>query len=441
MTNDSETAVRRKWWVRPALLIVSSLVGVLLAEGATRVWLSAKGEPYDTAAQIEKLSKGIDTTEAFTPQDEPRADGKNAGGVPFGRILHPYYGAEDRPDTGNILQYFAGSPPEENFEVLIVGGSVAMLFARDAGADLQKRLEADERLKGRSIRLLRGAHAAYKQPQQLNKVAYLLSHGYRPDVVINLDGFNEFALGLQNTMTGTHPLYPSPPVWGGVLLGKGGTDPALALLKLKHSMSKAHSRQVLNKAVEQGILKSAMGGLFIQKQLDSQRAERTALQEKLLRGDTGEIAKLTGEAEKQAVTQQAEMRGQELKLNRKETVDLLLSNWLESSISLQAICQARGVAYIHALQPTLNDKGSKPKVGKELNITAADGWVRGVELGYPAIRSAIPKLEAAGVQFLDLSMVFKDIHEPLYYDACHYSKPGAQLLVGPIAKAILSTLD
>jgi hypothetical protein len=61
------------------------------------------------------------------------------------------------------------------------------------------------------VKVLNFAHAAFKQPQQLTRVAYLFAFGYRPDVVIELDGFNETALAFENGRTLTHPLYPSAP--------------------------------------------------------------------------------------------------------------------------------------------------------------------------------------------------------------------------------------
>ena len=40
-------------------------------------------------------------------------------------------------------------------------------------------------------------------------LSYLLALGQRVDLVINIDGFNEFALGYQNHRAGLHPILPS----------------------------------------------------------------------------------------------------------------------------------------------------------------------------------------------------------------------------------------
>jgi hypothetical protein len=53
------------------------------------------------------------------------------------------------------------------------------------------------------------AQGAAKQPQQLMKLAYLLAIGQQVDLVINVDGFNEFALGWQNVNAGMDPILPA----------------------------------------------------------------------------------------------------------------------------------------------------------------------------------------------------------------------------------------
>src|SRR5262249_14775257 len=127
----------------------------------------------------------------------------------------------------------SGLAPGE-FTVLVEGGSVAASFALGQGRELEAALGRLPRLAGRKVSVLNFAHAAHKQPQTLMRTAWLLSCGYRPAMVLNLDGFNEVALAWENTAGGVHPLYPSFPAWGSLVSEYGAMDPRM--LELTASM-------------------------------------------------------------------------------------------------------------------------------------------------------------------------------------------------------------
>ena len=49
----------------------------------------------------------------------------------------------------------------------------------------------------------------YHQPQQVILLSYLLAQGGEFDVFVNIDGFNEIAVGpVLNVPQGAHPLFP-----------------------------------------------------------------------------------------------------------------------------------------------------------------------------------------------------------------------------------------
>jgi hypothetical protein len=78
---------------------------------------------------------------------------------------------------------------------------------------MTETLQRDPRFKDRPIRVHNYALAGYKEPQQAAMLSYLFAMGQRPDAVVNLDGFNEAALGWHNARLGTNPLYPHVPHW------------------------------------------------------------------------------------------------------------------------------------------------------------------------------------------------------------------------------------
>jgi hypothetical protein len=61
--------------------------------------------------------------------------------------------------------------------------------------------------------VLKLAIGAYKQPQQLITLSYLLSLGAKFDYIINIDGFNEVTLPIiENSNLNIHPAFPM--YWG-----------------------------------------------------------------------------------------------------------------------------------------------------------------------------------------------------------------------------------
>jgi len=97
----------------------------------------------------------------------------------------------------------------EAFLVGIFGGSVAHSFALQGGERLASQLSALPPLGGRPVRTLDFGSGGSKQPQQLFILAYLLHLEQRFDFVINLDGFNEVALGGLNVKEGLDTSMPS----------------------------------------------------------------------------------------------------------------------------------------------------------------------------------------------------------------------------------------
>ena len=111
--------------------------------------------------------------------------------------------------------------------------------------------------------------------------------------------------------------------------------------------------------------------------------------------------------------------------------------WAEASRSMHALCADRGLAYLHLLQPTLHDEGSKELTPEE---RAAGIDARGIDprirAGYERLRARGAELRALGVDFVDLTQVFADVPETLYYDRCHVNRAGNRILAQELARLI-----
>jgi hypothetical protein len=114
----------------------------------------------------------------------------------------------------------------------------------------------------------------------------------------------------------------------------------------------------------------------------------------------------------------------------KAVMELSVRCWLECSNSMHELCAARGIRYVHVLQPTLYDTGAKPITPEEEALTLpSEFWLVGPRDGYPLLRGRIDELRAGGVRFLDQSRVFADVTETLYSDTCHLNPRGEELWV------------
>jgi hypothetical protein len=112
--------------------------------------------------------------------------------------------------------------------------------------------------------------------------------------------------------------------------------------------------------------------------------------------------------------------------------------WREGSRSMLAICRARGITFLHVLQPSPCDAGSKPLTPEEATAAAAHPlWAEAAAQGYPRLREVGAELAAEGVPFLDATGVFKGHEEPIYRDNCHFAGEGCAILGPIVAEALL----
>lgn len=86
------------------------------------------------------------------------------------------------------------APSHSEVVIGIFGGSVAFWFSVKGVDAMLQELGALPELRGKRLVVVRTALGAFKQPQQLMTLNYLLALGGHFDIVVNLDGFNEIAL-------------------------------------------------------------------------------------------------------------------------------------------------------------------------------------------------------------------------------------------------------
>lgn len=420
-----------RWSTKKKLLLQVVLIpGMLLVlEGGYRGWQMTAGGKANARKEIARLADEIDRppdafgdAESMDPDEAAAARERLPNGV-----LNPYYGwdlGSIRQQVPTLADYFENQG-DRFFDVLIVGGSVAASWTRDTRDLLIELLEAG--LEGQTVRLHGRGRGGFKQPQQLNMVSYLLNVGWKPDAVINLDGFNEVALALQNDDYRVHPLHPAFFLWGHLAIGDP-MDRAQIDLQLEMRSAQIRARELADRVAKGGLWRSAiLADLALRRMLRITEEYSRAY-------DAYAVLMSSPEGERNPVL------GPDYDRKMAAVLHLAVQNWAESSRSLQAICDARSIAYLHVLQPTLHDEGSKPLTQEEIDTgKTMPAWMDAAKSAYPSLRREGDHLAEQGVNFMDASMAFEDVHEPLYYDSCHFVKAGNEILAREIVARFLET--
>ena len=429
----------------PLKRLLSLLLGLLLVfvllELLVRFGLGSSPRALRTEMTgiVSAISESVPDEYREKPQQEQAQDPLDET---IERIVpHPFTGWDDQSSLQRVERDIARSAElradpvaaRQTYRVLVSGGSVALLFRRRGAKVMADELEASGVLGERKVEFLHYARAAFKQPQQVDQLAYLLAMGIEPDLVIDLDGYNELAISHRNQSSNTHPGYPAIRFWGHVAGGRG-TDPE-ELDLVTAIWTRQRAAQHILAGYTSGLEgKSALAGELRLRQLRALRAEWIEAQARY----TDYLA---------SSDSLAPVRGPAYAGTLEEELAFLRRMWVESSRSMHAMCAARGIAYLHVLQPTLADASSgKPLAEFErgqleaYRLNAADRAFEAVQLGYDELREGGRDLSAAGIEFLDATRAFEGMQESLYTDFVHFDRVGNERLGRLIAERLTAML-
>jgi hypothetical protein len=354
-------------------------------------------------------------------------------------VLHPYFGPIHRPgvrqETNNVG---FGSPytfpyPRQNerqFLVGIFGGSVARRFCDQGAPALIAALRLEPRLANRDVVPLCFSHEGYKQPQQVLVLAYFLSLGQSYDAVVNIDGFNEVALGDMNAQRGRDISMPSPL----------HVDPIINLID-----QTTLTPVKLGALARISRLKERLNSLTRMMERNGVAALNFAL-ERYYRYtynaysiEVGRFAGLASErsdASPVLLTPPAKTRG--------EGTDVyadIATQWAAGSVLMRDILAARGALYVHVLQPnqyftTRRFGAAEARVARN----PAQPFKVSVERGYPALERHAAQLQRSE-RFADATTLFDHEDAAVYEDdCCHYTQRGNELMAAFVAAQIRRAL-
>ena len=350
-------------------------------------------------------------------------------------VLHPYFGPIHRPgirpETNNIgfgskYSFPYARTSDRQFLVGIFGGSVARAFCDRGTPRLIAALGKSPAFAGRDIVPLCFSHEGYKQPQQLLVLAYFLSLGQQYDLVVNIDGFNEVALGSRNQDRGRDVSMPSPIHIDSLLnlIDRATMTPARVYSLARISLYKERLNRL---AAAIGRTRSAAVHLALDRYyvftMNRYNAEAAAFDSLPANPPSASVLLLTPPVRARATTE--------------VVYEDVAGGWAAASMLMHDMLSARDVPYLHVLQP--NQYFTKHTFGAEearVALNISQPFKRPVELGYPVLKRAAASL-GAKEQFLDATGAFDDESAAVYEDdCCHYTNRGYEVMAELIARRI-----
>ncbi|MEW6272833.1 MAG: hypothetical protein AB1689_26445 [Thermodesulfobacteriota bacterium] len=338
-------------------------------------------------------------------------------------VMHPYLGYAFDPSHVHWqvdLLGFTGAmeaAPEHSVEVVITGGSLAWNFSRQAQDTLRRHLERVPAFVDRPVRFVSLATVGFKQPQQLfSLIYYLLVTRRRPDVVINIDGFNEVTHVPQGRAA---PIYPG--YWNQLALDVRSPSTNRALLEL--TLARTARQTVASWSLP---LRYCVSCMVTWQALDGAIAARIE-------------AKLRRFARAQSLEKTSYLRhGPSFDRSDAERWRALADYWRDSSLLMHHLSRRLGFHYLHVLQPNQHLLGTKPLSDEERSIVPEGGTLGSdVRTGYALLLERARDLAAQRVSFLDATRVYEHTTESLYVDeCCHVNELGSRILAEAIGEKL-----
>jgi hypothetical protein len=314
------------------------------------------------------------------------------------------------------------------FTVGVFGGSLAQWLVLQGGAVLRDELAKLPAVRGRLVRVVNFAQGGFKQPQQLFALTYFLSRGQPLDLAINVDGFNEVALARTNAEQGIEPTLPSASqlLRIAALMSSDGTDTA-ALEAVAEEV--AAERRV--RLVEDRAARTRFAAAWLWSRIEFAAAHRRLLG-----------ARATLEARSGRSPSLLHLNPLEAEATPEGAVVRAVDQWAECSAMMAALLSARGIAYLHVVQP--NQYWSDHPFSEQerrLALNPRSPYREGVRLGYPKLLENLEGLQDRGVAAISAAGMFDREARAVYADdCCHLNQLGNEMLASYVAAAAPSAL-
>jgi len=363
------------------------------------------------------------------------------GSATIKRTLHPYLGFvyDERYKSKlqfSTVEYAANnigllSPydypyrkkSKDQFIIGIFGGSVAMYygFYELENHVLVNALKQLPYFQNKEIVVLPFASGSYKQPQQLMELNYFAALGQEFDLVINIDGFNETALGYLNSKAGYDSTMPSVGTFRPLVQLANGSFSSnqlaltIEILKLRNDLRTTQARlKSCRLAACYGLSWIQFRYFLRQYQKKSEEFDRLA---------------------------NSNRRAQSL--DDAVVIEDMASVWAKSELAMSQLLTARRIPYFQFLQPNqYYSSGRKFSDAEQKVALDPESRYSGAVKGYPRLIAQMEDLKKAGVNVVNATNVFDETSENVYVDSCcHYNRAGNEIFAKFVAGQIVKSFE
>ncbi|MDB9515578.1 hypothetical protein PN466_01205 [Roseofilum reptotaenium CS-1145] len=409
------------------------------------------------AAQHQQLYYGRSPDNSDNPEDNPI--NLDQQGIRLEEniteILHPFLGYIAKPGTGfggfefqsvfNANNY--GLVSQLNYPYIrqnpnqvlvgIFGGSVATFYYMNEieNPTLARTLNNLPEFANKEIVLLNFSQGGYKQPQQLLALNYFLSQGQELDLAINIDGFNEVAIANNNIEKEIAPSMPSAlQVMPLVQLANNN----LSTEQMKIMLEVIGIKDKLKNSL-QGQQDCVLALCYFWEQIRSTV---------LIRNYYDRLEDFDDKRKKSATPDESLIYLQPWESQGTESdYESMAQIWIQSSLAMSSVLQARNIPYFHILQPNQYYPTERQFSAEEQQQFAPENnrrnpYLDGVQLGYPYLLQASQELLDNGIYFFNGVTAFDGEPDTVYIDTCcHYNQTGRNIFANFVASQIALTLS
>lgn len=316
---------------------------------------------------------------------------------------------------------------ENDILIVILGGSVARWFALQASEVFTRQLQHNDYFQGKNIIVLNAATGGYKQPQQVNVLTFLLINDVKPDIVLNIDGFNDAALSYSNMVNKVSAVYPSHSHWAHITTGINLSREIREIIMNYQGSIKArdYNLSLVEKFSYSNIL------VYIFSNRSNHWNSKFREYEQLY---TTKISEAFNKSRELTI------KGPMIDVD----LDYIADIWINSSKLIHDICSSNKIYYFHILQPTAHDPDNYKKLTRdEISLIGPKDrlWAEGIIQLYPLFKARAQKFRKFGIRYKDLTDIFLQVEGTIYYDICHYNQKGNDLFAKSIATHIKNHLS
>lgn len=314
--------------------------------------------------------------------------------------------------------------------VAILGGSFADGTARGGSPGYYAHLFSGiPQFSDKNIIVYNLAAGGYKQPQQLMHLAYYYALGAEFDFVINIDGFNELAASYYGWRDDhLHPAFPTS--WD-KRVSSGVDQQYIERYSNKRILAEKHTSTAQFFRIK--AIRHSPFMNFVWELLNV----RYAQQKSVLEQPSPKTKQLPRDFQYEALGPDYDIP------NLSSFNDYAVNLWANSSKALRAMVEGQGGAYYHFLQPNQYIDGAKllSVFERKNTVLKQGGYGHVYKNNYPKLAKKGKQLTAQGINFHNLTYLFKDNAEDLYIDnCCHLNSKGYDLVVWAIVAKIAKQL-